>query len=163
MIHESHGDLLDADVEALVNAVNTVGVMGRGIALQFRRRFPGMFRDYERAARRREVHLGRMHVWETGAASGPRYIINFPTKGHWRARSRLPDVDAGLDDLVRVVREKSIRSLALPPLGCGNGGLAWAQVRPLIAAAFEQLPGVDVRIFPPEGTPGPVGMTTPTG
>lgn len=162
MIHESHGNLLDADVEALVNTVNTVGVMGKGIALQFRRRFPDMFRAYERAAKRHEVHLGRMHVWETGAMTGPRYIINFPTKGHWRARSRPADIEAGLTDLARVVREKSISSIAVPPLGCGSGGLAWEQVRPLIATAFEELPDVDVWIFPPQGAPDAADMTTRT-
>lgn len=162
MIHEAHGDLLDADVEALVNTVNTVGVMGKGIALQFRRRFPDMFRDYERAAKRHEVHLGRMYIWETGTMSGPRYVINFPTKGHWRARSRLADIESGLTDLVRVVRDKSISSIAVPPLGCGSGGLDWAQVRPLIVAAFEPLPDVDVQIFPPEGAPDAADMTIRT-
>ncbi|MCA1704199.1 MAG: macro domain-containing protein, partial [Actinobacteria bacterium] len=132
MIHESHGNLLDSDAEALVNTVNTVGVMGKGIALQFRRRYPDMFRAYERAAKRREVRLGQMHVWDTGAMTGLRFVINFPTKGHWRARSRLPDIEAGLADLVRVVREKSISSIAVPPLGCGSGGLDWAEVKPLI-------------------------------
>jgi O-acetyl-ADP-ribose deacetylase (regulator of RNase III) len=162
VIHESHGNLLDSDAEALVNTVNTVGVMGKGIALQFRRRFPDMFRAYERAAKRREVCLGQMHVWETGAMTGPRFVINFPTKAHWRARSRLPDIDAGLADLVRVVREKSISSIAVPPLGCGSGGLDWAEVKPLIESAFEQLPDVDVRIFPPEGAPDAADMTTRT-
>lgn len=162
MIHESHGNLLDSDAEALVNTVNTVGVMGKGIALQFRRRFPDMFRAYERAAKQHEVHLGQMQVWETGAIAGPRYVINFPTKGHWRARSRLNDIEAGLTDLIRVVREKSISSIAVPPLGCGSGGLAWSQVRRLIVTAFEQLPNVDVRIFPPGGAPNAADMTTRT-
>ena len=162
MIHESHGNLLDSDAEALVNTVNTVGVMGKGIALQFRRRFPDMFQAYERATKRHEVRLGQMHVWDTGAETGPRFVINFPTKSHWRSRSRLPDIEAGLADLVRVVREKSIRSIAVPPLGCGSGGLGWAEVKPLIESAFEQLPDVDVRIFPPEGTPDAADMTTRT-
>ncbi len=94
--------------------------------------------------------------------TGPRFVINFPTKGHWRARSRLPDIEAGLADLVRVVRQKSIISIAVPPLGCGSGGLDWAEVKPLIESAFEQLPDVDVRIFPPEGTPHAADMTTRT-
>ncbi len=162
MINESHGDLLGSDAEALVNTVNTVGVMGKGIALQFRRRFPDMFRAYERAAKRDELHLGQMHVWGTGAMTGPRFVINFPTKAHWRARSRLPDIEAGLADLVRVVREKSISSIAVPPLGCGSGGLDWAEVKPLIESAFEQLPDVDVRIFPPEGVPDAADMSTRT-
>lgn len=162
MIHESHGNLLDSDAEALVNTVNTVGVMGKGIALQFRRWFPDMFRAYERAAKQHEICLGRMHVWDTGAACGPRFIINFLTKSHWRARSRLADIEAGLADLVRVVREKSISSIAVPPLGCGGGGLDWVEVKPLIESAFEQLPDVDVRVFPPEGAPDAASMTTRT-
>ncbi len=162
MIHESHGNLLDSDAEALVNTVNTVGVMGKGIALQFRRRFPEMFRAYEGAAKQGDVRLGQMHVWNTGAMTGPRFVINFPTKGHWRARSRLPDIEAGLADLVRVARDKSIKSIAVPPLGCGSGGLDWAEVRPLIVSAFEQLPDVDVRIFPPEGAPDAASMSTQT-
>lgn len=162
MIHESHGNLLDSDAEALVNTVNTVGVMGKGIALQFRRRFPDMFRAYERAVKRGEVSLGQMHVWDTGAMTGPRFVINFPTKGHWRARSRLSDIEAGLVDLVRVVQEKSISSIAVPPLGCGSGGLDWVDVRPLIESAFEPLSDVDVRIFPPDGAPNAADMTTRT-
>lgn len=162
MIHEAHGNLLDADVEALVNTVNTVEVMGKGITLQFRRRFPEMFKAYERAAKRQGLRLGHMHVWETGALSGPRFVINFPTKGHWRARSRLGDIESGLDDLVRVVGEYSISSIAVPPLGCGNGGLDWEQVRLLIAAAFGSLPDVEVRLFPPEGAPAAAEMTTRT-
>lgn len=162
MIHEAHGNLLDADVDALVNTVNTVGVMGKGIALQFRRRFPDMFTVYERAAKQREIQLGRMHVWETGALSGPRFVINFPTKGHWRSRSRVVDVETGLNDLTRLVGELGITSIAVPPLGCGNGGLDWQQVRPLITSAFERLPAVDVQLFPPDGAPAAAEMATRT-
>jgi len=111
MITEAHGNLLDADVDALVNTVNTVGVMGKGIALQFRRAYPEMFADYEHAVRAGDVSLGKMHVWPTGALTGPRYVINFPTKGHWRAKSKLSDIDAGLRDLVHVVIELGIALL----------------------------------------------------
>lgn len=162
MIQEVHGNLLDADVDALVNTVNTVGVMGKGIALQFRRRFPDMFTAYARAAKQREIRLGHMHVWETGALGGPRFVINFPTKGHWRARSRLQDVESGLHDLARLVSDLGITSIAVPPLGCGNGGLDWQQVRPLITAAFEPLPQVDVQLFPPDAAPTAAEMATRT-
>src|SRR3954471_22998601 len=94
MIEFTRGDLLAADVEALVNAVNTVGVMGKGLALQFKRAYPTMFEDYRRACRANELRLGKMHVVDVGA----RLIINFPTKGHWRAKSKLADIDAGLQD-----------------------------------------------------------------
>jgi len=162
MISEKHGNLLDADVDALVNTVNTVGVMGKGIALQFKRAYPEMFKAYEGAAKRREIAIGRMHVFPTGRLSGPKYIINFPTKTHWRARSKLADVQSGLADLVRTVSELGIRSIAVPPLGCGNGGLDWRDVRPLIIEAFADLPDVDVQVFPPEGAPAAAAMPTRT-
>lgn len=156
------GNLLQADVDALVNTVNTVGVMGKGIALQFRKAYPDMFAAYVKACKAGEVQLGRMHVWETGALDGPRFIINFPTKGHWRAGSKLRDIEAGLADLARVVAELGITSLALPPLGCGNGGLDWAEVEPLIRSAFTALPTVDVRIYAPGITPAAAEMPNAT-
>lgn len=162
MIKTGSGNLLAADVDALVNTVNTVGVMGKGIALQFRRAYPEMFKAYVTAAKAGEVELGRMHVWPTHALDGPRYVISFPTKAHWRAPSRLRDIEAGLVDLVRVVEQLSIRSIAVPPLGCGNGGLDWREVEPLIHAAFDRLPKVDVRLYPPGTTPRAAEMATAT-
>lgn len=153
MIIEASGNLLRSDADALVNTVNTVGVMGKGIALQFRRAYPEMFASYAAAARAGDVSIGRMHVWETGSLTGPRFIINFPTKRHWRAPSRLADIDAGLKDLVGVVRDRHIGSIAIPPLGCGNGGLRWSEVEPIIRAAFEPLPDVTVHLFAPSGAP----------
>lgn len=149
MITTGTGDLLDADVDALVNTVNCVGVMGKGIALQFKRRYPGDFKAYAAACARGEVQLGRMFVFPLDAISGPRYIINFPTKGHWRSRSRIRDIETGLSDLVHVIREQGIRSVAIPPLGAGNGGLDWADVEPVIRAALEPLDDVDVRLYAP--------------
>jgi O-acetyl-ADP-ribose deacetylase (regulator of RNase III) len=149
VITEAEGNLLDADVDALVNTVNTVGVMGKGIALQFRRAYPAMFEDYSRAVKQGAVQTGRMHLWETGLLAGPRFIINFPTKRHWRAGSKIEWIDAGLRDLVRTIEEYKIRSIALPPLGCGNGGLAWSDVKPLIVDALGALNDVDVLLFPP--------------
>jgi len=158
MITEARGNLLEADVDALVNTVNTVGIMGKGIALQFKRAFPAMFREYERAAKSRELALGRMHVWPTQQMTGPRYVINFPTKSHWKSRSKLTDIDMGLDALVATVRELQIRSIAVPPLGCGNGGLDWAVVQPLMMTKLSQLPDVDVIIYPPNGAPAAAEM-----
>jgi O-acetyl-ADP-ribose deacetylase (regulator of RNase III) len=157
VITAGEGNLLRADVDALVNTVNTVGVMGKGIALQFKRAYPEMFRDYEAAANRGDLALGKVHVWETGLLR-PRFIINFPTKGHWRARSRLKDIEVGLVDLIRVVQERQISSIAVPPLGCGNGGLDWSDVEPRIMRAFATLPDVDVRIYPPAGAPVAAAM-----
>ncbi len=161
-LREAYGNLLETESEALVNTVNTVGVMGKGIALQFKRAYPNMFRSYSAACKRGEVSLGKVHTWPTGAMSGPRYIINFPTKGHWRSRSKLSDIEAGLKDLVAVVRNLEIKSIAIPPLGCGNGGLQWSEVRPLIEEAFAEAPEVDVRVFPPTGPPAAAEMATRT-
>jgi O-acetyl-ADP-ribose deacetylase (regulator of RNase III) len=144
------GDLLSADVEALVNTVNTVGVMGKGLALQFKRRFPANFAIYAAACQRGEVEVGRMLIVETARTTTPRFIINFPTKKHWRDPSRLEYVRAGLVALVCEIRERGIRSIAIPPLGCGNGGLTWAAVRPLIDQALEKLTGVRALVFAPD-------------
>ena len=160
MISIGQGNLLQADVEALVNTVNTVGVMGKGIALQFKRAYPAMFKAYEDSAKAHEVQLGKVQVWETNQMTGPRFILNFPTKKHWRAASRIKDIDAGLVDLIRVVRELGIKSIAVPPLGCGNGGLDWGDVEPRIIAAFEAVPNVDVLLYPPTGAPTAASMPT---
>ncbi len=162
MIIPGSGNLLTADVDALVNTVNTVGVMGKGIALQFRRAFPSMAREYEKAAGKGEIRLGQMHVWTNDAMSGPRWIINFPTKGHWRAKSRLDDIRSGLEDLIAVVRALGVRSLAVPPLGCGNGGLEWHVVEPMIEEAFAALPDVEVHVYAPTGPPVASAMATGT-
>jgi O-acetyl-ADP-ribose deacetylase (regulator of RNase III) len=163
MIEITQGNLLKAPAEALVNTVNTVGVMGKGIALQFRQAFPEMYRAYEKACADGDVQLGRVQVFDVGGlVGGPRWIINFPTKGHWRASSRLADIATGLADLVAKVRQLGIRSIAVPPLGCGNGGLDWNEVRPLIEQAFAALPGVQVLLFAPAGAPQSVTMLNRT-
>jgi O-acetyl-ADP-ribose deacetylase (regulator of RNase III) len=150
MIIPAKGDLLRARAEALVNAVNTVGVMGKGIALQFKQTYPAMFSAYHAACSVKEVMPGRMHVFDIGAASNPpRWIINFPTKRHWRDASLIEDIDSGLSDLARVVRELDIKSIAIPPLGCGLGGLPWPAVRTRIETAFAPLPDVEVLLFSP--------------
>ena len=148
MIELTHGNLLTAPVEALVNAVNTVGVMGKGIALQFREAYPVMFQAYRAACAAGKVRLGQMHVFDLGGlVGGPRWIINFPTKGHWRDPSQLADIESGLADLVIKVRQISIQSIAIPPLGCGLGGLDWKEVRPRIEHAFLNLPKVRVLLY----------------
>jgi O-acetyl-ADP-ribose deacetylase (regulator of RNase III) len=153
MIQTVTGNLLDADAEALVNTVNTVGVMGRGIALQFKRAFPENFRAYAQACKAGEVVPGRMFIHTTGAAANPKYIINFPTKRHWRSNSKLEDIEAGLAALAAAVQRLGIRSIAIPPLGCGLGGLDWGDVRPMIEGAFAELPDVAVDLYEPGGAP----------
>ncbi|MCB1055350.1 MAG: macro domain-containing protein [Acidobacteria bacterium] len=149
MLRYTQGNLLEADVEALVNTVNTVGVMGKGIALMFKEAFPDNFRQYAAACKGHEVEVGRMFVTRGPGLAGPRWIINFPTKKHWRSPTRLEWIASGLQDLRRLVIEERIRSIALPPLGCGNGGLRWLEVRPLIEQAFEGLTDVEVQVFEP--------------
>jgi O-acetyl-ADP-ribose deacetylase (regulator of RNase III) len=163
MIETTEGNLLNAPVEALVNTVNTVGIMGKGIALQFKQAYPQMFRAYEHASKAGEVQLGKMHVFDLGGlVGGPRWIINFPTKGHWRAGSRKADIQAGLQDLVDTIQRLNIRSIAVPPLGCGYGGLDWAEVRPLIESALGDLPAVRVLVFAPGATPAAASMPNRT-
>ncbi|HYH45258.1 MAG TPA: macro domain-containing protein, partial [Thermoanaerobaculia bacterium] len=164
MVELTQGNLLQADVEALVNTVNCVGVMGKGIALQFKQAFPENFRAYETACRAGSVEPGRVLVVPLDRIDGPRFILNFPTKRHWRQPSRLEDIRTGLQSLVAEIRRLGIRSVAVPPLGCGNGGLQWREVRPLIEQAFAEAPDVLVRLYPPLGAPPPAEMpvgTTP--
>ena len=153
MIRVKTGDILAEDAEALVNTVNCVGVMGRGVALQFKKAFPENFRAYAEACERGEVRLGRMFVFDTLQLTKPRYIINFPTKRHWRGNSRIEDIQDGLTDLVEAVREREIRSIAVPPLGSGLGGLEWSDVRPLIEEALRGLNDLEVVVFEPGGAP----------
>jgi O-acetyl-ADP-ribose deacetylase (regulator of RNase III) len=162
MIEFAHGNLLQADAEALVNTVNTAGVMGKGIALQFKQAFPANFAAYEKAAKCDEIIPGKMFVFETGNFANPRYIINFPTKRHWRGKARMDDIETGLQDLIRVLREKQIRSVAIPPLGCGFGGLDWNDVRPLMLSALESVPAVRALVYPPDGTPAAEKMKVGT-
>jgi len=154
MIEFRSGDILKSEAEALVNTVNCVGVMGRGIALQFRNAFPENFKAYAAACKREQVQPGRMFVFETGQLTPPRYIINFPTKRHWRGKSRIEDIDAGLKALVAEICSRRIRSIALPPLGSGLGGLDWTvEVRPRVEAALRALDDVQVIVYEPRGAP----------
>lgn len=157
MIHLTYGDILKHEADALVNTVNCMGVMGRGIALQFRHAFEDNYEAYRKAAKAKEVRPGQMFVFERSTIELPRWIINFPTKRHWKGESRIEDIRDGLVDLVRVIREQDIRSIAIPPLGCGLGGLDWAMVRPLIERALTAVPEVDAYLFEPAGGTGRQG------
>ena len=154
MISEGTGNLITTEAEALVNTVNTVGIMGKGVALQFKQAFPANFKEYERACKKGDVRIGKMFVTHTGMLM-PRLIINFPTKEHWRSPATLNNIRAGLSDLIDVIQSQGVASVALPPLGCGLGGLRWEEVRPLIEDAFKALPNVDVVLFAP-GTAMPL-------
>lgn len=153
MIKLTQGDILKADAEALVNTVNCVGIMGRGVALQFKKAFPANFKAYEVACKAHQVQPGKMFVYHLDRLYNPRFIINFPTKRHWKSNSRIEDIQAGLTDLIALVQQQQIRSIAIPPLGCGLGGLNWEDVKPLITEAFQALPEVNVLLFEPVGAP----------
>jgi O-acetyl-ADP-ribose deacetylase (regulator of RNase III) len=153
MIKYTTGDILAADAEALVNTVNCVGFMGRGIAMQFKKAWPENFKAYAAACHSQEVQPGKMFVFETGQLTNPRFIINFPTKRHWRGKSRIEDIDAGLTALVMEIRQRGVRSIAIPPLGAGLGGLNWNEVRHHIEHALADVSEVQVIIFEPHGEP----------
>jgi len=153
MIELRRGDILQADAEALVNTVNCVGVMGRGIAFQFRKTFPENFAAYKSACDANEMRPGKMFVYALKRLDNPRFIINFPTKRHWKGNSRIEDIKSGLAALIEEMGQRNIRSIAVPPLGCGLGGLDWKQVKSLIEDAFAGLPDVHVLLFEPGGIP----------
>jgi len=165
MIQIARGNLLNAEVDALVNTVNCDGYMGKGIALQFKQAFPANFKAYEAACAHGEMVPGRMFIHDNGGLVNPRWIINFPTKRHWRNKSRIEDIASGLSALVADVQRLGIRSIAVPPLGCGLGGLNWADVRPMIEQAFAPLTDVTVHLYEPNGAPPaksmPVGTERP--
>ena len=148
MITYKTGNLLEAPVEALVNAVNTAGVMGKGIALQFKNAFPANFKAYSEAVKSGSFQLGKVLMVPVNPTGKVRYIVNFPTKGHWRYPSKIAWIESGLQDLKIQIKEKGIKSIALPRLGCGNGGLDWTQVRPIIEKEMNDL-DVEIIIFEP--------------
>jgi len=161
-IEIKQGDLLKADVDAIVNTVNCVGVMGKGIALQFKQKWPENFKAYERACKREEVVPGKMFIYDSGGLVRPHFIINFPTKKHWRGKSKLEYVTHGLDDLANQIERLGIKSIAVPPLGCGNGGLDWNVVHQLIVEKLESLPDLEVHLFEPKGAPAAREMVNRT-
>ncbi|CAG1014484.1 hypothetical protein ANAEL_04991 [Anaerolineales bacterium] len=151
MIVVRQGDLLRADAEAIVNTVNCVGVMGRGLALQFRKQFPENYEEYRKVCSKGGLRPGMMLIHDLNRLMNPRYIVNFPTKRHWREPSRIEDIESGLRSLTAEVKKHGIRSIAIPPLGCGLGGLDWKIVRTMIENAFLELPEVEVYLFEPSG------------
>ncbi|WP_419834899.1 macro domain-containing protein [Endozoicomonas atrinae] len=155
MITLTQGNLLNSEAEALVNTVNCKGYMGKGIALQFRKAFPENFAAYQKACKQNRVVPGRMFVFEYDDMLNRKTIINFPTKRHWRQHSRMEDIESGLTSLVNEVQARNIRSIAIPPLGCGLGGLDWSEVKPRIEAAFAPLGNVKVFLYEPSETPLP--------
>lgn len=147
------GDMFSEPVQALVNTVNCVGVMGKGVALEFKNRWPANFKAYKKVCETEELKPGRMFIFDTNElfpSAGPRYLVNFPTKAHWRSKSKLSYVEDGLEALRAEIIGLGIKSIAIPPLGCGNGGLDWADVKPLIVSKLSDLVDVEIVVFPPK-------------
>lgn len=149
MIRYIEGNILDDDAEALVNPVNCVGVMGAGLAKAFKERFPNTSAWYRKGCDEGKVKPGEVYIIPIRLGRNRQWVAHVPTKDHWRDPSRLEWVQGGLDGLADFVREMRLRSVAIPMLGCGLGGLAWSDVRPLIERAFAGLPDVDVRVYGP--------------
>lgn len=143
------GNLLSSDAEALVNTVNTVGVMGKGIALQFKEEYPDNYKAYTAAVKRNEVAPGKLLVVKEHSSNGDKIIINFPTKTEWRQKSKYEYIELGLQELVRVINAYHIKSIAIPPLGCGNGGLDWVKVKAMIVKHLALFSSVDIQIYEP--------------
>lgn len=152
MIKYKKGNIFDEDVEAIVNTVNCVGVMGRGIALQFKKLFPDNYKAYKKACDNGAVVPGKMFIFEESGWNNPKFIINFPTKRHWRGKSRLEDIDQGLSALKDWINEREIGSIAMPPLGSGLGGLDWKDVKELIDKRLSELDNIHITVFEPNQT-----------
>ena len=149
MITFTTGNIFESNAQAIVNTVNCVGIMGAGLALQFKKIYPANFAAYQKACRNGQVRPGRSFVF-TNRSTPPEYIINFPTKRHWRDSSRIEDIEAGLKDLIGIIRANNIRSIAIPPLGAGLGGLEWERVKALIQASLKGLNDVDITVYEPK-------------
>ena len=166
MIEYQTGDILKADVQALVNTVNCVGVMGKGLALQFKLKYPENFRAYAKVCNKGELEPGQLFVFDRGqlfeADQQPRYIVNFPTKKHWRPPSKLDYIEHGMEALVNEVQQRGIKSVAIPPLGCGNGGLDWDDVETIIRRHMEALPDTRVVLYPPGYEPSATDIEAKT-
>ncbi len=158
MITFTQGDILKADAEALVNTVNTVGVMGKGIALQFKKAFPENYKVYKKACEQGELIPGKLLVHDLHSFTNPRYIINFPTKTHWKSKSRYEYIESGLETLKHEIKNYNIQSIALPPLGSGLGGLDWNRVRTMITRHLASLKDVQIFVYEPHGAPLPLSM-----
>ena len=162
MTIKKSGDLLKENVQAYVNTVNCVGIMGKGIALQFKLKYPENYKLYKRACDKKEVQIGKMFITEISDMFGAKYIINFPTKKHWKGKSKIEYIEKGLDDLIYQIEKLNIKSIVIPPLGCGFGGLNWNDVRPLIEQKLSSLKNVKLLLYAPSKAPSAEEMDVRT-
>ena len=153
MIEFVKGNIFSSNVEALVNPINCVGVMGKGLALQFKNKYYNMFIEYQLLCKNDKIKIGKMYVYDTGFLDNPKYIINFPTKIHWKNSSEYKYIRRGMDDLVNVIKDKNIKSIAIPKLGCGLGDLDWNIVRGTICGKLQPLLNdVEIKIYDNDNT-----------
>ncbi len=162
MITIKNGDIFCANVEAIVNTVNCIGVMGKGVALQFKYKYPNNFNFYKKICDAGKMIVGKVLIFDRETTDSPKYIINFPTKRHWKGKSKIEDIIKGLDSLVKVVEERNIKSIAIPALGSGLGGLDWLLVKSIIIDAFSDLQNVEVQLFEPFYSPHPESIEVNT-
>jgi O-acetyl-ADP-ribose deacetylase (regulator of RNase III) len=149
MIHYIKANILESEAQALVNTVNTVGVMGKGIALQFKKAYPNNFKAYQKACKQKDIAIGKLFIFrDSNLYSGEKIIINFPTKNDWRNPSEYSFIETGLDDLVRIIEKYQLKNVAIPPLGAGNGGLEWEKVKRIIEQKLNSL-DIDIFVYEP--------------
>lgn len=149
MIKILNGNIFESDTEAIVNPVNCVGVMGKGLALQFKNKYPENFNAYFKACQSKEIQPGKVFIFKIESEKNPKYIINFPTKKDWRNNSCLEDIESGLKSLINEIKCLKIKSISIPPLGCGLGGLDWKIVRSIIEKSFNEIKEIEVKLFEP--------------
>lgn len=149
MIKFVKGNMFEVATEAIVNPVNCVGVMGKGLALQFKERYPDNFEAYKKACEMNLLQIGSVFCVSFMENNEQRYIINFPTKRHYREQSYLLDIQLGLESLVDTIKKFNIKSIAIPALGCGLGGLNWYDVKESIIYHLKDLDEVDILVFEP--------------
>jgi len=153
MIKITNGDIFKSKSEAIVNTINCVGVMGKGIALTFKKLYPHMFTEYVKLCKKKEIYIGRLFIYEPDNGNF-KYVINFPTKTDWRCKSKIEDIEIGLEILIKKINQLGIESISLPALGCNCGGLKWTDVMPIMLNAFSHddiKKKVDVYIYRPLG------------
>ena len=153
MITYVTGNILHDQADAIINTVNTVGVMGKGLALQFKKAYPDNYAVYKKACDNKELVTGEVLSVSLNSMSAPYYVINFPTKAHWKAKSKLEYITQGLEHLKREVKRLNLASVAIPALGSGLGGLAWEKVHEVIETRLSEMPDVEWRVYPPQASP----------
>ena len=144
------GNILESNTEVIINPVNTVGVMGKGLALQFKQKFPTNYKIYKEACQNKTIDIGKLLLVDESNLERRKFIINFPTKKHWRNASKIEYIEEGLKDLVRIIKANTFESMAIPALGCGLGGLDWEDVKLLLEKYLRDIETIEITVFEPK-------------